>query len=176
MSYENVFSFVYYSYLVDFGYGCFRGFLPSHPNELYHQEAFRKSGVKPRNAMELFSYRHFSLRPVVERKFGIWKARFNIFENMPLYPIVNQQLFVVVYCAVHNFIRKDEGQTDQLFKEALQQMYGQDCVNVSLHNNMLRTQYVEPGVQLDQTKTSKEYMVAYRTTVAKHMWSTVNSR
>jgi hypothetical protein len=46
MSYENVFSFVDYHYLVDSGYGCLKGFLPPHRNELYHQEAFHKSGVK----------------------------------------------------------------------------------------------------------------------------------
>jgi hypothetical protein len=175
MSYENVFSFVNYHYLVDSGYGCFKGFLPLHRNQLYHQEAFRKAGVKPKNAMELFNYRHSSLWSVVERTFGIWKARFNIFEDMPPYLIKNQRLFVVPCCAVHNFIRKDEGQIDPLFKEALQQMYGQDWVDVSLCNNMSMTQYVELGLQLDRSKASKEYMVAYRAAVAEHMWNIVNS-
>jgi hypothetical protein len=175
MSYESVFSFVDYHYLVDSGYGCFKGFLPPHRNQLYHQEAFRKAGVKPKNAMELFNYRHSSLRSVVERTFGIWKARFNIFDDMPPYPIENQRLFVVACCAVHNFIRKDECQTDPLFKEALQQMYGQDWVDVSLRNNMSMAQYVEPGLRPDRSKASKEYMVTYRAAVAEHMWNTVNS-
>jgi hypothetical protein len=94
---------------------------------------------------------------------------------MPPYPIKNQQLFVVTCCAVYNFIHKDESQTDSLFKEALQQMYGQDWVDVSLRNNMSRTQYVEPGLLLDRTKLSKEYKVAYRAAVAEHIWNTINS-
>ena len=68
---------------------------------------------------------------------------------------------MVACCAVHNFICKDEGQTDPLFKEALQQIYGQDWDDVSLRNNMSKTQYVELGLQPDRTKTSKEYMVVY---------------
>jgi hypothetical protein len=76
---------------------------------------------------------------------------------------------VVARCAVHNFIRKDEGQTNTLFKEALQQMYRQDWVDVSLCNNMSRTQYVKPELLPDQTKPSKEYMVAYQAAVVEHM-------
>ena len=160
---------------MDSGYSCYKGFLPPHWNELYHQEAFRKSGVIPSNAMELFNYRHSSLRSVVERTFGIWNAQFNIFEDMPPYPIEAQRLFVVACCVIHNFIRKHEGQTDSLFKEALQQMYREDWVDLSLCNNMPRTQYVEPGLLPDRTKASKEYMVVYRAAVTEHMWSTVHS-
>ena len=174
MSYENVFSFVDYHYLVNSGYSCFKGFLSPHQNQLYHQEAFRKVGVKLKNAMELFNYRHSSLWSIVERTFGIWKAWFNIFKDMPPYPTENQWLFMVACCAVHNFICKDEGQTDPLFKEALQQMYGQDWVDVSLRNNMSMTQYVKLGLRPDRSKASKEYMVMYRASVAEHMWNTVN--
>jgi hypothetical protein len=99
--------------------------------------------------MELFNYRHSSLRSIVERTFDIWKARFNIFEDMLPYPIEAQRLFVVACCAVHNFIRKHKGQTDPLFKEALQQMYREDWVDLSLRNNMPRTQYVEPRLLPD---------------------------
>jgi hypothetical protein len=87
---------------VDSEYDCYKGFLPPHRNELYHQKAFHKSEVKLSNAMELFNCRHSSLRSIVERTFGILKVRFNIFEDMPLYLIEVQRLFMVVCCAVHN--------------------------------------------------------------------------
>jgi hypothetical protein len=76
---------------------------------------------------------------------------------------------VVVCCAVHNFIYKDEGKTDPLFKETLQQMYIRDWVDVSLRNNMPRIQYVELGLRPNRTKISKEYMLVYLAAMAKHM-------
>jgi hypothetical protein len=66
--------------------------------------------------MELFNYRHSSFQSVIERTFSIWKAWFNIFEDMPSYPIETHRLFMVACCAAHNFINKHEGQTNPLFK------------------------------------------------------------
>jgi hypothetical protein len=93
--------------------------------------------------MKLFNYRHSLLQSEIERTFSKWKAQFNIFKDIPLYPIKVQRLFVVACCPVHNFIRKHEDQIDPLFKEALQQIYEKDWVDVSLFNNMPMTQYVE---------------------------------
>jgi hypothetical protein len=94
---------------------------------------------------------------------------------MPPYPIEAQRLFVAACCAVHNFIRKHEGQTNPLFKEALQQMYEEDLVDLLLRNNMPRTQYVESGLLPNRTKASKEYMITYRAAIMEHMWSIVHS-
>jgi hypothetical protein len=118
--------FLDYFYLVDSAYGCYKGFLPPHRNECDHLQDFRNGRPRPKNAVELFNYMHSSLWSAVERTFGVWKARFPILDKMHPYPIVNQRLFVVACCTVHNFIRKDCGADDPLFSVALKNHYGQD--------------------------------------------------
>jgi hypothetical protein len=48
--------FVGYYYLVDSTYGCYKGFLPSYRNEIYHLENFRWGWPQPRTDKELFNY------------------------------------------------------------------------------------------------------------------------
>jgi hypothetical protein len=130
---------------VDSAYGCYKGFLPPHRNERYHLQDFRNGRSRPKNAVELFNYTHSSLRSSVERTFGVWKARFHIFDKMPPYPIASQRLFVVACCTMHNFIRKDCGATDPLFSVALKSHYGQDWIDVSQLSTMPDVTYVSPG-------------------------------
>ncbi|XP_059433235.1 uncharacterized protein LOC132166408 [Corylus avellana] len=73
-------------YLVDSGYGLYRGFLTPFRRERYHLQEWPDGGL-PINQRERFNRRHASLRSVVERAFGVLKNRFPIMRKMPPYPI-----------------------------------------------------------------------------------------
>ncbi|KAF7820439.1 putative nuclease HARBI1 [Senna tora] len=61
-------------YLVDSGYPTFKGFLGPYKNTRYHLPQFRLApSFRSRN--EIFNYYHSSLRSVIERTFGVCKAR-----------------------------------------------------------------------------------------------------
>ena len=90
-------------YLVDSGYPCTLGFLPPYRTERYHLRDFR-GGDRPEGAKELFNYRHSSLRNVIERCFGILKARSPILKMMPCYKPCRQGNVMRACCIIHNFI------------------------------------------------------------------------
>uniref|UniRef100_A0A5B6Z4Z9 DDE Tnp4 domain-containing protein n=1 Tax=Davidia involucrata TaxID=16924 RepID=A0A5B6Z4Z9_DAVIN len=69
-------------YLVDAGYPNTTGYLCPYKEERYHLPDFRR-GSQPRNLQELFNHTHSSLHSVIERTFGVWKARWLILANMP---------------------------------------------------------------------------------------------
>jgi hypothetical protein len=96
--------------------------------------------------MELFNYKHSSLRSVVERTFRILKKRFKIFKCMPLFSMRYQRYFVIVCCTVHNFIRKDCGLNDLSFIDALKKIYGEEWINVSQVATMPVVPYVTCNV------------------------------
>ena len=66
--------------------------------------------------MDLFNYRHSSLSIVIERCFGVLKARFPILKLMPNYPLKRQRQIPIACCVLHNFIRK-EARRDRMFEE-----------------------------------------------------------
>jgi hypothetical protein len=162
--------FVGYFYLVDLGDGYYKGFLPSYRNERYHLDNFRGSQGEPKTVQEVFNYRHSSLRSVVERMFGIMKNRFPIMNNMLPYPILYQRLFVIACCTIHDFIRKDCGETDSLFKEALEEMYGESWVDVSQQVDMPVVPYVSFGQRPNQSQESSRFMGTCRNTMSNDMW------
>ena len=53
----------------------------------------------------LFNYRHSSLRNVIERCFGVLKARFPVLKMMPRYKPCQQGNVMRACCTIHNFIR-----------------------------------------------------------------------
>nr|XP_043638653.1 uncharacterized protein LOC122609778 isoform X2 [Erigeron canadensis]XP_043638655.1 uncharacterized protein LOC122609778 isoform X2 [Erigeron canadensis] len=71
-------------YVVDAGYPNTRGYLAPYKgtNIRYHIPEFRHGKTAasraPRGAKEIFNHRHSSLRNVIERTFGVWKARWEI--------------------------------------------------------------------------------------------------
>ncbi|KAK9997303.1 hypothetical protein SO802_021989 [Lithocarpus litseifolius] len=92
-------------YLVDSGYAIGNAFLPPHKSARYHVQEFRGADRQPTTPQELFNYRHSSLRMVIERCFGVLKARFPILTAMHSFSISRQRLLVTACCALHNFIR-----------------------------------------------------------------------
>ena len=72
-------------YLVDFGYPCTSGFLPPYQGERYHLQEYWGRDSQSIRYKKLFNYRHSSLRYIIERCFGVLKARFsNIKDDHPL--------------------------------------------------------------------------------------------
>ncbi|XP_059304890.1 uncharacterized protein LOC132056626 isoform X3 [Lycium ferocissimum] len=63
---------------------------------------------------EKFNHAHAQLRNVIERSYGVLKARFPILDKMAPYPINIQRDVVIACFAVNNFIRK-ERINDDLF-------------------------------------------------------------
>ncbi|KAL4300390.1 hypothetical protein AHAS_Ahas17G0196100 [Arachis hypogaea] len=70
-------------YLVDVGYPTFKGFLGPYRHIGYHIPQFRLA-PNFRSNNEKFNYYHSSLRTVIERTFGVCKARWKILQNMSL--------------------------------------------------------------------------------------------
>lgn len=61
--------------------------------------------TRPKTERELFNLRHAQARNVVERIFGVFKRRFQIFSAPPEYSMAIQAKLVQALCVVHNFIR-----------------------------------------------------------------------
>ena len=102
-------------YLVDSGLPIGTSFLSPHKSTRYHVQEFNSSGRRITSKKELYNYRHSSLRMVIERSFGVLKARFPILNLMPNFKPIRQRYVVIVCCALHNFIRMNN-QSDELFR------------------------------------------------------------
>ncbi|CAL5342174.1 unnamed protein product [Camellia sinensis] len=103
-------------YAVDSGYTNMPGFLSPYRGERYHLNEFRNQRRQPRNKKQMFNYRHSSLRNVIERCFGVLKARFPILRDMPPYSTKMQRYIPIACCTIHNWIRT-HSQNDTLFAE-----------------------------------------------------------
>jgi hypothetical protein len=98
-----------YYVLVDAGYSPFNGrCLPPFKKVRYHLQEWQRSeraGNPPSNAKELFNHRHSSLRYVVERTFGVLKARFHTLDKYRKGFSIPTQVQIVYGCvALHNFL------------------------------------------------------------------------
>ena len=69
-----------------------KGFLASHKRERYHIPEFEPCEVLHR----------------LERTFGVWKKKWKILKNIPLFHIRTQGHIIVVTMVLHNFIRTHE--------------------------------------------------------------------
>ncbi|KAK2656258.1 hypothetical protein Ddye_009310 [Dipteronia dyeriana] len=105
-----------YYYVVNSGYINMPGFLTPYRGERYHLHDYEGPERAPRGPNELFNYRHSSLRNVIERCFGVLKARFTVLKNMPNYKLRRQRLVPIACCVLHNFIRS-QGRGDRMFRE-----------------------------------------------------------
>nr|POE86831.1 hypothetical protein CFP56_24830 [Quercus suber] len=71
-----VFPLVRSYYLVDSRYPIGASFLPPHKSTRYHAQEFRMSNRQSASGKELYNYIYSSLRMVIEKSFGVLKARF----------------------------------------------------------------------------------------------------
>ncbi|XP_048622891.1 uncharacterized protein LOC111200757 isoform X2 [Brassica napus] len=92
-------------YLVDAGYPTRTGYLGPYRRVRYHLDQFNRGGP-PTNTREVFNRRHSSLRSVIERTFGVWKAKWRILDcRHPKYGLIKWIKLVTATMALHNFIR-----------------------------------------------------------------------
>ncbi|KAL7259266.1 hypothetical protein ACSBR1_005202 [Camellia fascicularis] len=92
-------------YLVDPGYPNTKGYLAPYKGERSHLAQF--DHWPPQTAHEKFNKTHSSLRSVIERSFGVWKARWPFMKDIPCnYNFVCQRQLVCATMAIHNFIRR----------------------------------------------------------------------
>lgn len=93
-------------YLADAGYTqSLRTFVPFR-GVRYHLKEWRQGAEAPQTAKELYNHRHSGLRIVVERVFGIFKRRFQIFScsTGPQFPLATQIKLIYALTGLHNFI------------------------------------------------------------------------
>ena len=80
------------------------GFLSPYKETRYHIPDFQRGGRVVRKE-EMYNPVHSSLKNVIERSFGVLKARFPILRAMLSFSL-QSQMFIVVECmTIHNFIR-----------------------------------------------------------------------
>ncbi|XP_052622453.1 L10-interacting MYB domain-containing protein-like [Lactuca sativa] len=107
--FDLIFTFVWAGwedkyYLCDAAFTNTRGFMAPYCNTRYWLADFRRGRFLTRE--ERFNYAHAQLRNVIERAYGVLKARFPILKQMAHYPFTVQRDIVIACVAVHNFIRK----------------------------------------------------------------------
>ncbi|KAI3506103.1 hypothetical protein L1887_28459 [Cichorium endivia] len=101
-------------YLCDAAYANTRGFMAPYRNIRYWLGDFRRRRALTNK--EKFNHAHAKLRNVIERAYGVLKARFPILKRMAPFPFVTQRNITIACFALHNFIRK-EGFSDELFAQ-----------------------------------------------------------
>ncbi|XBI05833.1 hypothetical protein VPH35_133935 [Triticum aestivum] len=104
-------------YLVDSGYANTPKFIAPYRGDRYHIASFRGCNRRYTGEKDLFNHVHAQLRNVVERTFGVLKARFPILSRIGgiPYPYRTQVKIVMACCIIHNFIRK-VNEPDELFE------------------------------------------------------------
>ncbi|KAL4011963.1 hypothetical protein IC575_029030 [Cucumis melo] len=152
-------------YLVDSGYSNMPGFLAPFRGQRYHLRDFRERRHRPRGREEVFNYRHSSLRNVIERCFGVLKARFPILKQMPPYPIKTQKYIPIACCIVHNYIRLNDRQDDLFNDFSNELMIVEDTHNLSAN---LQSDIIE----LDVSRQHLREMARARDDIANQIWAT----
>ena len=92
------------------------GFLSPYRGEQYHFHDHRGPRQAPRGPIELFNYMHSSLHNIIERCFGVLKARFPILKVMSNYRPQRQRRIPIACCVLQNFIQK-EACRDRMFEQ-----------------------------------------------------------
>ncbi|KAL4564921.1 hypothetical protein LXL04_028997 [Taraxacum kok-saghyz] len=149
-------------YVVDAGYPNIREYLAPYKGATirYHLPDFQRGQTPalraPRGAKETFNFRHSSLRNIIERTFGVWKARWAILRDMHVnFTYDHQVKIVLASMAMHNYIRKT-GIIDEAFNTAQQESY-------------------EPTRRPSTRPTGNEdslWMTAYRDMIAEEIMNT----
>lgn len=146
-------------YLCDAAYAHIRGFMAPYRNVRYWLGDFRRR--RALTSKEKFNHAHAKLRNVIERAFGVLKARFPILKRMAPFPLVTQRNITIACFALHNFIRK-EGLSDDLFTEY-------DQPNVSSNNRQVHVDADEDEVEAHGTASDREYMTQLRDAIAEQL-------
>lgn len=110
-------------YLCDGGYTNCNGFLAPYRGHRYHLREWNNSINGPQNFQDYFNLKHAKARNVIERSFGILKARWGILRSFSWYPIKTHNRIIMACCLLHNFIRTNmdvdpmEAEVPDLYEE-----------------------------------------------------------
>ncbi|XP_076916640.1 uncharacterized protein LOC143576438 [Bidens hawaiensis] len=110
---------------------------------------------------EKFNHAHAKLCNVIERAFGVLKARFPILKRMAPFPLETQWNVTVSCFVLRNFIRK-QGLDDKLFTQY-------DQPDVSLGNSRGHIDANEDEVEALGTTSYWEYMTQLRDEIAEQL-------
>ena len=152
-------------YLIDSGYAIGSAFLPPYKFVRYHAQEFRDANRQPTTLQELFNYRHSSLRMVIERCFGVLKARFPILTEMHSFSISRQRLIVTACCALHNFIRM-YNRVDEMFH-----VWEGSFMRNSDTNPMGVARISSGGTEETFNCQAQRAMLEYRDAITAAMWA-----
>ncbi|KAL4321791.1 hypothetical protein AHAS_Ahas14G0145800 [Arachis hypogaea] len=92
-------------YLCDAGYMNCEGFLAPYRGQKYHLSEFNPHNQSS-TAQEFFNMKYSQARNVIERAFGVLKARWKILRGRSFYPIKTQGRIITACCLLHNHIRR----------------------------------------------------------------------
>ena len=156
--------------MVDSGYPVGASFLPPHKVTRYHAQEFERSNWQPALGRELFNHRHSSLRMVIERSFGVLKARFPILSCMVNYKESRQHLVVSACCALHNFIRINN-RRDEMFNSWENLDVNRDDVQAENNGNSPESSAsAERRHVREMSDVAKKTMGEFRDDVTARMW------
>ncbi|GJU09201.1 putative harbinger transposase-derived nuclease domain-containing protein [Tanacetum coccineum] len=99
------------------------------------------------NNKEKFNHSHAKLRNVIERTYGVLKARFLILKRMTSFSLTTQRNMTITCFALHNFICK-EGLDDELF-------FTYDQSNMQLDNENVLVED-DGGIEEDEVEWESE--------------------
>ncbi|KAM0052193.1 putative harbinger transposase-derived nuclease domain-containing protein [Helianthus debilis subsp. tardiflorus] len=145
-------------YLCDAAYTNTRGFMTPYRNMRYWLADFRRQRALTKE--EKFNHAHAQLRNVIERSYGVLKARFPILKQMAPFSFPIQRDIVIACFAVHNFIRKCNIR-DQLFVE-----YGENTVFSEIQGGENVGQFVH---DIEWGSQDIEYMTTLRNQIASQL-------
>ena len=105
---------------------------------------------------------------VIDRCFGVLKARFPILSNMPKYKQYRQRLVVSACCALHNFIRINN-RSDVLFNTW--ENLGRDDMQTGNNGNSPESSAsAERRHVREMSNASKRAMGEFRDDITDRMW------
>ncbi|XP_076940748.1 uncharacterized protein LOC143610051 [Bidens hawaiensis] len=145
-------------YLCDATYAHTRGFMAPYRNVRYWLGDFSRRRALTNK--EKFNHAHAKLRNVIERSFGVLKARFPILKMMAPFSLETQRNLTVACFALHNFIRK-ECLSNELFEQY-------DQPDVSFINTHVHVAD-EDEIEAHGTTSDREYMTQLRDEIAEQL-------
>ncbi|GJY01238.1 putative harbinger transposase-derived nuclease domain-containing protein [Tanacetum coccineum] len=118
------------------------------------------------NRKEKFNHSHAKLRNVIERAYGVLKARFTILKRMTPFSLTTQRNITIACFALHNYIRK-EGLDDELFST-----YDQSNVQLDNENVLVEDDggiEEDEVVQPQRNASDQQYMTNLRDQIAQQL-------
>lgn len=161
-------------YVVDAGYPNTKGYLAPYKGSTirYHLQDFRRGQTAnaraPSGPLETFNYHHSSLRNIIERTFGVWKARWALLRDMHVnYTYEHQVSIVIASMAIHNYIRRD-ATGDEAFNRAELESYNPGNVRRRRRNTSNEDSEEGPSVRRGN-RAADTHMAAVRDMIAEQI-------